>query len=190
MTDRHQFLGKHVRVTLAENVVAAGRLLGFGEGGDFELEDAGFVYHAWPLLDIELADADPVNKVSDDEHPERDPVSVIELALDPDCRDSKHTSCDGVLCECPCHTGAVLVLYRNHRGDVTVRHVVPCGIWHGATEWHPEPQWLMQVIDLDKNAYRTFAMRDILRFGISRDEADRFSSRLTEQDIRTLKGIT
>lgn len=47
-------LGKRVRITLDENVVTEGVLLGFGDGGDFELQqDDGFVYHAWPMLRIE-----------------------------------------------------------------------------------------------------------------------------------------
>jgi hypothetical protein len=52
--ERAALLGKRVRVTLDENVVHEGRLLGFGDGGDFEIDqDDGFVYHAWPLLAIE-----------------------------------------------------------------------------------------------------------------------------------------
>lgn len=57
--DPRQFLGKRVRVTLGEHVVQTGRLLGFGDGGDFELEgDDGLVYHAWPMLGIEAAGED------------------------------------------------------------------------------------------------------------------------------------
>jgi hypothetical protein len=26
------------------------------------------------------------------------------------------------------------------------------GLVYGATEWHPEPQWLLQAFDLEKNA--------------------------------------
>jgi hypothetical protein len=52
--DRAALLGKRVRVTLDEAVVVEGRLLGFGDGGNFEIEqDDGFVYHAWPMLAIE-----------------------------------------------------------------------------------------------------------------------------------------
>lgn len=52
-------LGKRVKVTLAtapnQPVITTGTLLGFGEGGDFEiLEDDGCVHYCWPLLDIEL----------------------------------------------------------------------------------------------------------------------------------------
>lgn len=52
------FLGKRVKVTLdhgdTKPVIATGQLLGFSDGGDFEiLEDDGFVHYCWPLLDME-----------------------------------------------------------------------------------------------------------------------------------------
>lgn len=55
-------LGKRVRVFLnmpqpgdrTEAVIAEGQLIGFGQGGDFEIiEDDGFVHYCWPMLDIE-----------------------------------------------------------------------------------------------------------------------------------------
>lgn len=53
-------------------------------------------------------------------------------------------------------------MYRNHRGEVAERHVIPISPHWGSTEWHPEPQWLLQAYDLDKAAIRDFAMDDIL----------------------------
>lgn len=51
-----KLLGKQVRVTLGNAPVVTGRLLGFGEGGDFEvLEADGFIHYCWPMLDIEEA---------------------------------------------------------------------------------------------------------------------------------------
>lgn len=48
------FLGKRVRVRLAETTIVTGTLLAFGDGGDFEiLEDDGFVHFCWPMLEIE-----------------------------------------------------------------------------------------------------------------------------------------
>ena len=36
------------------NVITEGQLLGFGQGGDFEiLKDDGFVHYCWPMLKIE-----------------------------------------------------------------------------------------------------------------------------------------
>ncbi len=56
----------------------------------------------------------------------------------------------------------VTIRYRNHRGEVADRRVVPSRLWFGSTSWHPESQWLLEAIDLDKGAVRDFAMRDIL----------------------------
>jgi hypothetical protein len=37
-------------------------------------------------------------------------------------------------------------------------------MWYGHTEYHKEDQWLLKALDLDKNAERDFAVKDILRF--------------------------
>lgn len=57
---------------------------------------------------------------------------------------------------------AVLIKYRNHRGEVAWRRIAPLRVWHGSTEWHSEPQWLLRVWDFHKHAERDFAMADIL----------------------------
>jgi hypothetical protein len=58
-------LGQQVRVVLGYEdsegdvdrgipVITEGQLLGFGQGGDFEiLEDDGFVHYCWPMLKVE-----------------------------------------------------------------------------------------------------------------------------------------
>jgi len=49
-------LGKQVIVTLQDSpkVIARGRLLRFGDDGEFVLQDdEGFVHYAWPMLNIE-----------------------------------------------------------------------------------------------------------------------------------------
>lgn len=55
-------LGKRVRVVLHKPhpgdrdvaVISEGTFLGFGDGGDVQLEeDDGFVHYCWPMLDIE-----------------------------------------------------------------------------------------------------------------------------------------
>lgn len=60
-----------------------------------------------------------------------------------------------------------MILYRNYRGDVSVRRVRPERIWFGSTEWHREEQWMMDAVDLDKGAHRSFALRDVLEFDYS-----------------------
>ena len=48
--------------------------------------------------------------------------------------------------------------YRNHRGEVAVRRARPMALIFGFDHWHPEPQWLMVAVDLDKNETRHFAL--------------------------------
>lgn len=54
-------------------------------------------------------------------------------------------------------------VYRNWRGEVAERRVEIRGLWYGSTEWHPEPQWFLKAVDLDKHESRDFALRDIMR---------------------------
>ena len=56
---------------------------------------------------------------------------------------------------------SVRIIYCNHRGETAIRTVVPLAIEFGATQWHPEPQWLLIAFDLEKQAERSFAMKDI-----------------------------
>ena len=50
--------------------------------------------------------------------------------------------------------------YTNWRGETSKRTIKPKYIWFGATEWHPEPQWLLTAFDLEKDAERDFALKD------------------------------
>ena len=54
--------------------------------------------------------------------------------------------------------------YKNWQDGVEVRHVIPVEVFWGKTEWHPKEQWLMKAWDLDKDAERTFAVKDIQEF--------------------------
>lgn len=56
---------------------------------------------------------------------------------------------------------AVRIDYTNWQGVRSTRRILPLSVVFGATEWHPEPQWLLHALDLDKQAERDFAMRDI-----------------------------
>lgn len=58
----------------------------------------------------------------------------------------------------------VTIVYTNYKGETAVRRIVPEKIWFGATEWHPEPQWLLDAFDSDKQATRSFALKDITRW--------------------------
>ena len=52
--------------------------------------------------------------------------------------------------------------YKNWKGITAIRTVIPEKIYYGSTEFHKESQWLMEAFDLDKDATRTFAVKDIL----------------------------
>ncbi|WP_185756009.1 hypothetical protein [Brucella anthropi] len=54
----------------------------------------------------------------------------------------------------------VKIAYTNYRGETSVRTITPQRLWHGSTEWHPEPQWLVTAYDHDKQAVRDFAFKD------------------------------
>lgn len=54
--------------------------------------------------------------------------------------------------------------YKNWKGEVSHRRVLPIDVWYGETEFHKEKQWLLKAFDLDKEADRNFAMNDILVF--------------------------
>ena len=55
----------------------------------------------------------------------------------------------------------VKIVYTNYKGETRVRHIQPIRIHFASTEWHPEPQWLLEARDLEKQEDRSFAIRDI-----------------------------
>ena len=56
----------------------------------------------------------------------------------------------------------VTIRYKNYRGEIADRRIIPKAIRFASTQWHPEEQWLLDAYDLDKRADRSFAMKDIL----------------------------
>jgi predicted DNA-binding transcriptional regulator YafY len=55
----------------------------------------------------------------------------------------------------------VKVIYTNWRGETAERTIEPIKIWFGSTDWHKEDQWLLRALDIDKQAERDFALKDI-----------------------------
>lgn len=53
------------------------------------------------------------------------------------------------------------IMYTNWKGEKRPRHIKPVMLWYGSTEYHPEPQMLLQALDLEKNQMRDFAVKDI-----------------------------
>ena len=58
-------------------------------------------------------------------------------------------------------TQIVKIVYTNHRGETSVRDIIPLEIKFGATEYHLEPQWLLRAFALDREAERHFALINI-----------------------------
>ena len=56
---------------------------------------------------------------------------------------------------------AVKILYTNYRGETALRTIVPARLFFGKTDWHPEPQWLLDAFDVEKAQNRAFAMKDV-----------------------------
>ncbi len=55
----------------------------------------------------------------------------------------------------------IRILYINWKGSLNWRTIIPETIDFKSTEWHPEKQWILHALDLDKQEYRDFAMKDI-----------------------------
>lgn len=56
---------------------------------------------------------------------------------------------------------SVKIVYKNYRGEISTREIIPEVIWFGSTDWHKEPQWILDAFDLGKDAKRGFAIKDI-----------------------------
>lgn len=52
-------------------------------------------------------------------------------------------------------------VYRNWCGETAHRLVEPVAVWFGRTQWHPEMQWFMRAVDVEKQEVRDFAMKDM-----------------------------
>jgi hypothetical protein len=55
----------------------------------------------------------------------------------------------------------VQIDYTNWKGERAKRRIIPKQFWFGSNEWHPEPQWLLDAYDTEKEVSRTFAMNGI-----------------------------
>jgi len=90
----------------------------------------------------------------------------------------------------------VTVMYTNWRGESRNRTIVPKSLRFGSTEWHPDPQWLLRALDVEKNAYREFALKDFgspqsapsdkqaLVIENLHDDLERMNNQLREAEIR------
>ncbi|QGZ16235.1 hypothetical protein Hena1_00590 [Erwinia phage Hena1] len=52
--------------------------------------------------------------------------------------------------------------YKNYRGEYGHRTVQDPKWRFGSTEYHKQPQWLIEAFDVEKQDFRTFAAADIV----------------------------
>src|ERR1700733_867278 len=55
----------------------------------------------------------------------------------------------------------IKVKYTNYRGETAVRTIIPLKLYVGSTEYHPGEQWLLEVWDVERDALRVYALKDI-----------------------------
>ena len=55
----------------------------------------------------------------------------------------------------------IKILYTNWKNETRYRTIIPISIEFKSTEWHKETQWILNAIDVEKNAQRAFAIKDI-----------------------------
>lgn len=55
----------------------------------------------------------------------------------------------------------VLIDYTNWRGERSKRRIRPLRLVFENNEWHTETQWLLEAVDLESGAERSFAMLGI-----------------------------
>ncbi len=55
----------------------------------------------------------------------------------------------------------VKILYTNWKNETRYRIIKPISIEFKSTEWHKEEQWILNAVDVEKNAIRKFAIKDI-----------------------------
>jgi len=58
----------------------------------------------------------------------------------------------------------IKVQYTNYRGETAIRTIIPSRVFWGATEYHPEEQWLLEVYDVERKATRIYALKDITQW--------------------------
>ena len=51
--------------------------------------------------------------------------------------------------------------YTNWKGKKAQRKALMKSLYWGSNEWHPQEQWLVRGFDLDKQAMRTYALKDM-----------------------------
>ena len=62
----------------------------------------------------------------------------------------------------------VKILYTNWKGITAYRNIIPKSVEFISTDWHKEEQWILNAFDVDKQADRGFAMKDIKEWSVQK----------------------
>jgi hypothetical protein len=54
----------------------------------------------------------------------------------------------------------IMVHYKNWKGTIRTREIRPVRVEWGASEWHPEQQWLLIAVDMEDGKQKMFALKD------------------------------
>lgn len=54
------------------------------------------------------------------------------------------------------------ITYKNWKGVISNRIVVPITLWYGESDFHKGNQWFLKAYDINKLDNRDFAIKDIL----------------------------
>ena len=56
------------------------------------------------------------------------------------------------------------IKYKNWKGTISNRIILPINTWYGESEFHQGKQWFLEAYDMVKKANRNFAIKDILEY--------------------------
>jgi hypothetical protein len=79
--------------------------------------------------------------------------------------------------------------YKNWKGEISDRKVLPITVWFGSTEYHKEPQLFLKAFDVDKQVERDFALKDIQYYELSELHSEKIlpvKERISEQKLYKL----
>jgi hypothetical protein len=58
----------------------------------------------------------------------------------------------------------VIGVYRNHRGEVGQRLIVPASLWFGSNQFHSLNSWHVDAVDVQKGEVRSFVVGSFLEW--------------------------
>ena len=60
----------------------------------------------------------------------------------------------------------IVICYRNYKNEIKFYTIIPSRLFFGKTEYYPEEQWLLDAYVFEKDANRTFALKNIIQWGV------------------------